>query len=52
MWHVWERIEIRTGLVWRAEGKRLLGRSRVRWEVDIRVVLNMEEYGLGSSGCG
>jgi hypothetical protein len=35
---VWRRIEMHIGLVERSEGKRLLGRSRYRWEENIKVI--------------
>jgi hypothetical protein len=37
MWHVWERTEIHSVLVVKTEGKKPLGRTRHRWEDNIKV---------------
>ena len=42
MWRVWGRGEAYTGFWW---GKSPLGRHRLRWEDDIKVVL--QEVGCG-----
>jgi hypothetical protein len=33
------------GYAWRAEGKRSLGRPRCRWEINIKINLQEEEWG-------
>jgi hypothetical protein len=45
MWHAWERKVYRL-LVAKPEGKKLLGRSRRRWEDGIR--MDLREIGWGS----
>ena len=45
MWPIWGRGEAYTGLVWRPEGKRPLGRPRNRWEDNIK--MDLQEMGCG-----
>jgi len=44
MWHVWGKGLYRV-LVWKPERKRPLGRSRCRWEDNIKMDLQEVEYG-------
>jgi hypothetical protein len=50
MWHAWGTGEVFTGvLVWRSEGKRPLGRPRLRWEDNIK--LNLRVIGIDGANC-
>jgi hypothetical protein len=45
MWHVWGKGEMHRVLVGRPDGKRPLGRHRLRWEVNIKI--DLQEVGWG-----
>ena len=52
MWRVWGRGEVYTGFWWgNVGGKRLLGRTRRRWEDNIKMDLQEVRWGVwtGSS---
>jgi hypothetical protein len=42
---MWERRGVYRGLLWKPEGKRPLGRSRLRWEDNIKMDLQVVECG-------
>jgi hypothetical protein len=43
MWHVWERIGVYRVVMGKPNGKRPLGRSRRRWENNIK--MDLQEVG-------
>jgi len=46
MWRVWGRVELYAGFWWgKPEGKRPLGRPRLRWEDNIK--MDLQEMGCG-----
>jgi len=45
MWHVWERTCVCRVLVGKLDGKRPLGRSRRRWENNIK--MDLQQVGCG-----
>jgi hypothetical protein len=44
MWHVWERLEVRTGFWGKPEGKRPFGRPRHRKD---NIKMDLQEIGCG-----
>ena len=52
MWHVRKAKEVQRGFLWENLGKEKLGRSRGRWEDNIKMDLQEVgwEHGLGKTG--
>jgi hypothetical protein len=49
MWHVWERRGAYRALVGKPEGRRPLGRPKLRWKDNIKIVLR--EFGWSEIDC-